>query len=830
MANAKVMVVEDEIIVAREIQGVLKSWGYAVPAVVSSGEEAIKKAGETRPDLVLMDIILQGDMDGIQAAEQIRVNFDIPIVYLTAYTDEDTLQRAKMTEPYSYSVKPLNERELRVTIEVALQKHKMDRMLQASRHFLQIANRHTEMAPLLKEFVAEVKNFTGCAAVGIRILDEEGNISYRAYEGFSQEFYESENPLSIKSDQCMCINVIKGETNPKLPFYTEGGSFYMNATTRRFLATVSEEEKGQTRNVCSQFGYKSVALIPILIGDCIIGLIHVADSRENMVPLDIVEVLEGTAMQLGVAIHRVQTEEELRRKAALDQVRASVYSMREPADLQNVITSLQEALKEDMGVEFDNCSIQILDDERNSIKHSWWAYKQCHYFNRPNPVIGYVTRTTAFYKAWQNKQVVYRRDLVEEDPYDERQAIWDAYGKRIRSVLDVPFSRGTVAINSMLPDAFSEADLEALKQLAGVLSEAYIRFEDIQRVEESEEKYRSIVEHSRDIIFRMDAEGNYLLVSPAVEALVGYSPEEFHADRTLWCRMVPAEYLNRIDQAFEKVRSGEVPDDIEYQVRSRDGRILWVSQTTFPIKDSEGQLVAIEGTIRDITNRKRTEEQIKASLKEKEVLLKEIHHRVKNNLQVISSILDLQADYTADEQIIEIFNESKNRIRTMALVHEFLYQSKDLARIDFAEYIQNSADTLFGSYDNSDFIQLRINVEDDISLNIDEAIPCGLIINELISNSLKHAFPAGEEGKICIDFRSEKDKYILIIDNNGVDFPKKVDFRNTESLGLQLVVDLTEQLDGTIELDRSRGTTFKITFPQIEEGKKNDVKSANLSC
>ena len=192
------------------------------------------------------------------------------------------------------------------------ERKRAEKILQTSHHLLEIANRHMEMPLLLKEFLAEIRNFTGCAAVGLRILDDEGNIPYQVYEGFCQRFYESENPLSINSDQCMCINVIKGTTDPKLPFYTEGGSFYMNGTTS-FLAMFSEEEKGQTRNVCNQFGYESVALAPIRLENRLLGLVHVADPRENMVPLEMVEVLEGAAMQLGVAIQRVRVEEALQK-------------------------------------------------------------------------------------------------------------------------------------------------------------------------------------------------------------------------------------------------------------------------------------------------------------------------------------------------------------------------------------------------------------------------------------------------------------------------------------------------------------------------------------
>lgn len=183
--------------------------------------------------------------------------------------------------------------------------------LEAINDILKIANNNVDLVPLMKGSVDYLKNFSRCTAVGIRLLDEKGNIPYQAYDGFSQSFYDLESPLSIKSDQCMCINVIKGDVDPKLPFYTDGGSFYMNGTTR-FLATVSEEDKGRTRNVCNQVGYESVALVPIRFEKSILGLIQLSDTRDNMVPLDMVEVVEKIAMQLGTAIVRVKAQQALK--------------------------------------------------------------------------------------------------------------------------------------------------------------------------------------------------------------------------------------------------------------------------------------------------------------------------------------------------------------------------------------------------------------------------------------------------------------------------------------------------------------------------------------
>jgi len=207
---------------------------------------------------------------------------------------------------------------------------------------------------------------------------------------------------------------------------------------------------------------------------------------------------------------------------------------------------------------------------------------------------------------------------------------------------------------------------------------------------------------------------------------------------------------------------------------------------------------------------------------EKEVLMREIYHRVKNNLQVISSLLRLQSRYIKDEEYIEMFKESQDRIKAMALIHENLCRSKDLANIDFNEYIKKLTKDLFLSYkiDTSKII-LKINIE-TIPFGIDTAIPCGLIVNELVSNSLKYAFPNEREGEINISLRSlVNDDIELIVSNDGVGFPEDFDFRNTESLGLRLVTNLAEnQLQGKIELKRSRGAEFSIRFKEIKYKKR----------
>jgi len=192
----------------------------------------------------------------------------------------------------------------------ARERVKAEKMLQASHDFLEIAYGQNSMGPLLHEFASEIKKLTGCEAVGIRITDEQSRIPYKAHLGFPRAFYDLESFLSLESDQCMCTRVIKGDIDPMMPFYTEGGSFHMNGTTR-FLETIPEEEKLVTRNVCNQFGYESVVLTPIRYGREILGLIHIADRGENKVPIETVEALERIAVHLGTAIRRVLAERNL---------------------------------------------------------------------------------------------------------------------------------------------------------------------------------------------------------------------------------------------------------------------------------------------------------------------------------------------------------------------------------------------------------------------------------------------------------------------------------------------------------------------------------------
>jgi len=274
---------------------------------------------------------------------------------------------------------------------------------------------------------------------------------------------------------------------------------------------------------------------------------------------------------------------------------------------------------------------------------------------------------------------------------------------------------------------------------------------------------------------------------------------------TLWFRILFFTTLIFVAVSIHKMRTRYI------KKRSEELEVM-VAERTTELTKANVQLK------KEISNRKQAEKQIKASLKEKEVLLKEIHHRVKNNLQTIVSLLNLQSRYIEDKQALDVFKSSQERVRAMALIHEKLYESSDLSKIDFREYIQSLITSLLDShYLNPGQIKLNMHVE-DIELDIGRAIPLGLIISELVSNSLRHAFPYNKKGELQINLKAseiEEYDYTLIVGDNGIGLPEDLDIKNSNTLGMVLINALTKQLRGALDINRKEGTTFTINFKKL---------------
>ena len=329
----------------------------------------------------------------------------------------------------------------------------------------------------------------------------------------------------------------------------------------------------------------------------------------------------------------------------------------------------------------------------------------------------------------------------------------------------------------------------------------------------SEEKFRELAETANDAIITIDSSSRIIFCNKSVERIFGYKSSELIGEYL--SLLMPdrlkekhTEAINQYDitgtrtvswSSFETAawhkREFEVPIELSLSEVNQNGRKSFTA------------------IIRDITDRKNVQKKMEHTLKEKDILLKEIHHRVKNNLQIISSLLSLQSSRVSDSKAREILNISRDRVRSMALIHEKLYKSERVADINIRDYLQELISYLYSSY-NIDKNEIKLNLDvEDVSLELETLIPVSLIVNELISNALKHGFPQYQDNaEISVKLGVEGDLYCLEISNNGKEFPADINFRNTDSLGLQLVNTLAEQIDGSINLITNGKTRFVLEF------------------
>jgi PAS domain S-box-containing protein len=397
----------------------------------------------------------------------------------------------------------------------------------------------------------------------------------------------------------------------------------------------------------------------------------------------------------------------------------------------------------------------------------------------------------------------------------------------LESVMIVPLVAGGQTLGAMSlisADAgrrYTAADLALAEDLAGRCALAvenarlYREAQEATRAkEESLALLNTILASAPVGLGFLDRELRYVRLNPALAAING-RPLEAHLGRT------PLEVNPQLPPVVESLRryaleTGKpvVNAEVSGETHAAPGQVRHWLVSYYPVRTPTGHLFGLGIIVVDITERKQAEEQLQASLKEKEVLLQEIHHRVKNNMQVISSLLNLQAGYSQDPVTLALIEDSQRRIQSMALVHESLYRSHDLGHINFAHYLRTLAEELWRAY-RVDETHVRLHLDtEDVYLDIDKATPCGLLLNELVANCLKHAFPQGRAGDVHIGLHTTPERWVrLVVQDTGCGFPQGLDFRHTESLGLQLVTSLADQLQGTITLDQQEGTIFTVTFP-----------------
>jgi len=417
--------------------------------------------------------------------------------------------------------------------------------------------------------------------------------------------------------------------------------------------------------------------------------------------------------------------------------------------------------------------------------------------------------------GWKAREVIGKnlaQTIVSPDIHAETERLINDImsGKTVAGIETVRLRSGGTGIDvSLTISPILDTDQNIIG-FSSIIRDITERKQTEKLLRQSEEKYRTLIENIQDGVFIIQ-DAKIEFVNEAFARMVGYTVEEVIGMD--FQEFVAPEDLKTVTDRYYRRQSGEsVPKEYEFCILHRDGTRIIVNMNVGLI-NYRGRLASMR-TVKNITEHKLADEQIKASLREKEVLLREIHHRVKNNMQVISSLLKLQAGYIKDKKYLDMFKDSQGRIMSMSLVYEKLYKSEGMAKINFNGYVKDLVTDLFQSFGvKQDTITLNINAE-DVSFGVDTAIPCGLVVNELVTNSLKHAFPDSRKGEIRISLcKADDDEFELVVGDNGVGIPEEIDFRKTESLGPHLVKILAEnQLQGEINLDRRKGTEFQIKF------------------
>ncbi len=519
----------------------------------------------------------------------------------------------------------------------------------------------------------------------------------------------------------------------------------------------------------------------------------------------------------GVARDITERKHQETRQQALQQVRDAVWGMVGVGDVSRVLAAVHGSLTT-MRIPFGAYGVQVVDEGDPPSMGLYMREDSGDVSCRNECIVtdpeGYAAAIMA---VWQAGEPVYCADLHRQPSHHVRAELESWFGPS-RSVMDAPFSQGVLTVTHAEAGVYGDDDLDFVGELAKVLSEAFHRVDDLQQLTASAKRYRTLIETPHLVVALLDAQGNFLYISPQVQRWLGYAPADFYYDASMAERLVLTEDVAAYRMLFAAPAPGEPRREAECRWRTRTGEIRWASLSVFPIFEQPGdealhRVSTYQMVIQDITERRQIEEVVRASLREKEVMLKEIHHRVRNNLQVVSSLLRLQSADLENEAVREVFANSQRRIASMALIHEALYNSSDLARIDFEPYVTALVANLVDSFGaGTARIDMQVRVQ-AAPLSLDRALPMGLIVSELVSNALRHAFADRSAGRIAIELTdaSQGDGFTLSVSDDGVGLPASVDAWESPGLGLRLVEALAGQLRARLHIDRARGTTFTLT-------------------
>ncbi len=998
MPLAKILIVEDESLVAKDIQRSLEKLGYSVAAITDNGLDAINLAKQLNPDLIIIDIYLKGPMDGIDAAAKISAIAKIPFIYLTAHQSDEILERSKATRPYGYLLKPLNDRDLNSCVRMALYRFDTEKKLKESEErYFRLADNARDMIYRMS-LVNGIYEYVNKACINVTGFSRDDfynnpmfimKIIHPDWENyFKQEWSKLkdgeiapvyEYQIISKSGEVRWLNqrnvLIKNDEG--VPAAIEG---IVTDTTEQKTAEILLRHQREeyrlmfeaipamvlvknTKNKIIKANTLAAEFLEINLGELEGKYLEEifpqeADTyiKEDKAVLSTGKPLFGIIEEyqkngtgkvwlkydkypyrdengeiIGVIVMAQDITEQKNTEIALMQSESKYKNLTKNAPVaftrlivgQNKYEIVNDEFEKQSGYtleEFNNLSEEeyqnlIYHEDREALITGYrdWIREGCigikNLAYRIVNKFGNIIWLDSFHYADYNNEgkpvainqlyfninerIESENILREGKQYldaffaqsldgifvakTSTPVLWDDTVDKDKTLDFIFGDMKLIRVNKPLCEQFGMTEEQALKvhpleyykgnmgpvreRWKHFLDDGYLHINEyfrkskdenifiegdyyclydskknfigylgIQRdmtqrkiaeesIKISEEKFRAVAEAipAQVVIFQ---ESKFVYVNPYSEIITGYSSEEM-LQMNFW-DLVHKDYADTAKQrGAARLRGESVPDNYEMKIITKSGEEKWINYSARVI-DFNGK-PAVIGISTDITENKNAGEALKKSLKEKEILLKEIHHRVKNNLQIVTSLLKLQSSYVKDESVRQLFKESQNRVQSMSLIHQKLYQTKDLSHIDFKDYIETVVTHLQHSFGIlEDRVKISVDVQ-NIVMSIDNAIPAGLVINELVSNSLKHAFPDNAKGSVYINlaFDEFNREYWLVVRDNGIGIPEDFDIKKTNSFGLKLVSTLVSQMSGTIEIVVIGGCEFRIMFKSAEYKERN---------
>jgi PAS domain S-box-containing protein len=696
-------------------------------------------------------------------------------------------------------------------------------LFKLSYQFLESAGKRNDKVFLLNELIDQLRNYTGCQAVGIRLLDENDNIPYEAYKGFTEKFYQLESPLSIKSDKCMCINVITGNYDDNLPFYTPAGSFFTNSSTD-LLASANDSEKGKTRNVCNEFGYESIALIPIKTNGKIRGAIHIADKRKNMLPLEKVEILEKLAIQVSITIDRIENIQELENSRQRQSLAATGTQMIiwDENLMTGKITMEQytkESLKccdENNGTTWQKYIENVHPEDRKELSSSKMDYcsGRTDYFESEHRAM-----TTKGKYVW----ILCRGKIVE----------YNGKGTPLRVT-------GTLL------------DITEKKQAQ-------------QEKAELAEKYHLLANFTYDWEMWLGPDKTYYYVSPSCERITGYRPEEFHNNSKFIESIVhPEDKQKIIDHYNEYMAKGnEQVCHLEFRVITKWGKVKWISHYCQSVYSERGIWMGRRGSNRDITDKvaaRKQQERMNTRLNNKNAELESIIRVATHDLRTpLVNITGFAKELNkACKEIRPLLEKIKNNEEIKSKINEILKDDVDeslffiLAGTKKVDALLSGllklarlgkAATNFEKLDIKSLVkevqsQMKYELtKNDCTLKLGKLHDCtgdrdqlNQVFSNLISNAIKYK-KSGQPGKIKIYSKKQNGNICYYVQDNGIGIREdnlqtifELFYRESpenkhiagDGLGLSIVKRIIQRHNGsiTVQSKLNQGSTFIIELPQ----------------